>query len=175
MPLKQSEVERGLKTGSLETTKLETPTGLRRMDETLESRLFDRAGVSALNAGGFAARDEIRSGLQQSVTENKKLSRDFNMAYRSALRKGDRMGALQIRMMANREGVSFGGISRAGSARADLIRGEGNALADRALLRGEGEQEDAGEEKDPQKDAVARPKMSDLWWRTRNEAFNIFK
>jgi hypothetical protein len=100
----------------------------------VEAGLFDVAGVDALEAGGFAKRDEVRAALRRGTTEERKIKRATNLAYREALRRGDRAGALNIRKQARGEGITFGGVSGAGDIERSVAQGIGEQLRTRSAL-----------------------------------------
>lgn len=123
MAITQAKPKRGLATGGLETGSLQpadrldrSPT-LRTTGQRAEEQLLGEAGVDVLQTGGFARRDEIRQGLNERTLDMKRKQRAFNLAYRDAIKRGDRTAALNILLGAEKNGTTFGGISAAGRNR----------------------------------------------------------
>ena len=121
--------------------------GLRTPGEIAEERLLDEQGISALDAGGFAERDRVRTSVNRSVADEKRLKRATNLAYRQRVKFGDLRGALGILKDAKADGVTFGGVSPAGETRKNVIAGKGAHLKKHKQEVGEEElapQADAG-------------------------------
>ena len=114
-------------------------TGLKNPGEIAEERLLDEQGISALDAGGFGKRDRVRTSINRSVADEKRLKRATNLAYRQRVKFGDLRGALGILKDAKADGVTFGGISPAGETRKNVIAGKGAHLKKWKREVGEGE------------------------------------
>lgn len=106
-----------------------------------EDKLLQMEGVSALDAGGFAKRDAMRQAVNERAADEKRMSRATNMAYRQAVRSGDRMGALAILQGAEKMGVTFGGVRAAGRAE----EGAANVLGEEISTLRDKEQQEAGQ------------------------------
>jgi len=67
---------------------------------------------------------------RRAETQERQLSRDTNMAYREAIRRGDRAGALRVRQGAIRDNVQFGGIRQHGDISRNVAAARQNAFDD---------------------------------------------
>jgi hypothetical protein len=67
---------------------------------------------------------------RRAETQSRQLSRDTNMAYREAIRRGDRAGALRVRQGAIDDGVTFGGIRQHGDVGRQVAAQRQNAITD---------------------------------------------
>ena len=76
-----------------------------------------------------ASRAEATS-QRRAETQERQLSRDTNMAYREAIRRGDRAGALRVRQGAIRDNVQFGGIRQHGDIGRNVAGARQNAFDD---------------------------------------------
>ena len=74
----------------------ENSVSLRTPGQKAERQVAQAAGIDALQPGGFRLRDELRQRISEEEHMEKRKKRAFNMAYRQAIRSGDRRGALDI-------------------------------------------------------------------------------
>lgn len=95
---------------------------LQTKGERAHKALFDQFGVSALEPGGFAKKDALRKSVKAEARQQDKMKRAANLAYRQAVRRGNRKEAMDILFGANAKGVVFGGISDAGSSEASAAQ-----------------------------------------------------
>lgn len=116
---------------------IESQLGLRTGEQIEEGNLLEKKGISSLNPGGFAHRDELRAEVRGAAHQEKRLKRVTNLAYRDAMRRGDTEGARQIALDSMNKGISFGGISQAGDVEANLWQERGEQDHRRRQLTGQ--------------------------------------
>jgi len=104
-------------------------TSLTTPGQAMEKRLLAQEGVDLLQPGGFAQRDAIRQAVSEREQGAKRMSRAANLAYRQAVRQGDRRGALDILMKTSDAGIDFGGVRAAGRGREQAITQMGEEAA----------------------------------------------
>jgi hypothetical protein len=118
----------------------ENSVSLRTPGQKAERQVAQAAGIDALQPGGFRLRDELRQRISEEEHMEKRKKRAFNMAYRQAIRSGDRRGALDILLGAEKRQVHFGGIQAAGRDRERVAVGVGEDLLTDMMLKGQGGQ-----------------------------------